>query len=294
MAILITGVTGFIGTKLLEKLLSDNIEVIALSRSPIPQVLKQYHNLCWLICDLLKDDIDFDILPKIDVVIHLAGATLGAKADENFYLQTNEQTTVRLFQLLAEHCNLFIYASSQVVYGDVQNLSVNEEHPLFPGSSAYACSKLNCENWLKWFQKSYGGTYIALRFCGFIDGGGIVDYLINSAVSNKPIELYSDGSVSRDYLHSSKGIKAIVNAIQYKGKEGFIPINIGSGQIVTARELSEIICEELDSSSEIIINELPPPQGNFVFSIEKAKQLLNFDPGNLKDEVRRYAKAMIK
>jgi UDP-glucose 4-epimerase len=294
MAILITGASGFIGSKLIERLLSERVEVVALSKNLKPAEFGLYQNLHWHTCDLLTDDIDINLFPKIDAVIHLAGATSGADIDENNYLQKNEQTTVRVCQALAPHCKLFIYASSQVVYGDARNLSVNEEFPLMPYNSAYACSKLNCENWLKWFQKSYGGTYIALRFCGFIDGGGIVDYLINSAIANKPIELFSDGLVSRDYIHSSKGIKAIVNAIQYKGEEDFIPINIGSGQIVTARELSEIICDELDSSSQIKITELPSPQGNFVFSIEKSKQLLSFDPGNLKDEVRRYAKARIK
>ena len=291
MAILITGVTGFIGTKLLEKLLLENIEVIALSRSPMPAALNLYHNLYWHTCDLVKDDIDISIFPKIDVVIHLAGATLGAGTDENYYLQTNEQTTVRVFQALAEHCNLFIFASSQVVYGDAQDLSVTEKYPLLPGYSAYAYSKLNSENWLQWFQKRYGGTYIVLRFCGFIDGGGIVDYLIHSALANKPIELFSNGLVRRDYIHSSKGIKAIISAIQYKGEEGFIPINIGSGQAVSTQELSEIICDELNSSSQIRITECPSPQGDFVFSIERARQLLSFDPGNLKDEVRQYAKS---
>ena len=294
MAILITGATGFIGNKLLKKLLSSNIEVIALSRSPLPAALSQYNNLYWHTCDLLKNDIDVNMFPKIDVVIHLAGATLGANADENFYLETNEQTTVKVFQALAEHCNLFIYASSQVVYGDAQDLSVTENYPLLAGTSAYACSKLNCENWLKWFQKSYGGTYIALRFCGFIDGGGIVDYLINSALTNKPIELFSNGLVRRDYIHSSKGIQAIINAIEFKGEEGFIPINIGSGQAVSTKKLSEIICEELSSTSQIQVTKKPSPQGDFVFSIERAEQLLSFYPGDLKDAVRQYAKEKIK
>ena len=135
MVILITGASGFIGTKLLEKLLLSNAEIIALSRSAMPVELNLHHNLYWYTCDLVKDDIDISIFPKIDVVIHLAGATLGAGTDENYYLQANEQTVVRVFQALAEHCNLFIFASSQVVYGDAKDLSVTEKHSLLDRKS---------------------------------------------------------------------------------------------------------------------------------------------------------------
>lgn len=290
MAILITGASGFLGSKLIKRLINDHVEIVALSRNQKPDEFDYYENLHWHKCDLLIDNIDINQLPKIDTVIHLAGATLGANIDETKFLEKNEQITIKVLQVFAPNASLIIYASSQVVYGDARNLSVDEEFPLKPYNSAYACSKSNCETWIRWFQKEYGGTYISLRFCGFIDGGGIVDYIIDSALANLPIQLFANGSIRRDYIHSSVGIDAIISSIRYRGHDGFIPINIGSGQVLTSKEITKIVCEELNSKSIVEFTSKAAPQGDFVFSIDKAKFLLKFNPGNLIQSISAYAR----
>lgn len=291
MSILITGASGFIGSKLIKRLIADQVEIVALSRNHKPVEFDHYKNLQWHKCDLLSDNIDISLFPKIETVIHLAGATLGANIDETKFLEKNEQAAIKVLQVFAPYVRRVIYASSQVVYGDARNLSVDEQFPIMPYTSAYACSKSNCETWLRWFQRQYGGVYIALRFCGFIDGGGVVDYIVNSAMANKPIELFANGLIRRDYIHSSIGIEAIVGSIKYKGKEEFLPINIGSGQVLSTKELSNLICDELNSSSIVSFSNKSAPQGDFVFSIEKAKKLLKYNPGSLIESVRNYAKA---
>lgn len=290
MAILVSGTNGFLGHKLVAQLVADGREIVAIARRPAPKCFDGNPLIHWLVRDIAHDGLDLTRLPGIESVVHLAGATLGAGKDEDLFLQANEQTIVRLLQSLAKVTDRFIFASSQVVYGDACHLEVTEDFPLQPSGTAYACSKVNSENWMRWFQKRWGGQYLALRFCGFLDGGGLVDYIIDRALTGEPIELYSQGAVCRDYLPSSEGIDALVAALDYSGDGGFVPVNIGSGQAVTALEMAATIKEELQASSPITLHSKTSPQGNFVFCIERAKKMLGFRPSNLVEAVRLHAK----
>lgn len=290
MAILVTGASGFLGSQLIEQLAVDGHDIVAVARRPAPPAFATNPRIHWVVRDIAQNGIELTGLPDIEAVVHLAGATLGAGKDENLFLRANEQVTVRLLQALANHTDRFVFASSQAVYGDARHLDVTEDFVLQPTSSAYSCSKLNCENWLRWFQKRHGGQYLALRFCGFIDGGGLIDYLINQALVDGQIELYSHGKVRRDYLPSTEGIDALVAALKYRGAPGFLPVNIGSGQALTAHELATLVCDELRSSSRIELSANPSPQGDFAFCIDRAQQLFDFRPGTLTDAIRHHAR----
>lgn len=290
MAVLVTGASGFLGSRLVDRLAADGRDVVAVARRAAPRRLASDSRVRWLQWDIAQDAAPPAMPCDIESVVHLAGATLGAGTDENLFLRANEQTTVRVLQAFSGRTDRFVFASSQVVYGDARNLGVTEEFPLRPDASAYACSKVNGENWLRWFQKRHGGKYVALRLSGFVDGGGIVDYLVDRALAGEPIELYSQGGVRRDYLPSEEAIPVLAAATTLSMEPGFLPVNLGSGQAVSARELAEVVCSELQSPSRIELRPNPAPQGDFVFRIDLARRLFNFEPGSLTDAVRRHAR----
>jgi len=288
MTVLVTGAAGFLGIRLVTELLANSCEVIATDRCPLPDQLSSDKRITWIERDIAKDGMVADEICSVDTVFHLAGATLGAGQDELLFLEANEMTTVKLLQACAEHVKKVIFASSQVVYGDVNHTAVTEKFSVCGLGSAYACSKFNSENWLKWFQKKYGGIYISLRYCGFIEGGGIIDYMLDQALNNKAIEVYSKGSVVRDYLPVEKGIAAFMLAYNGKLSFGFEAFNIGSGQLIRTSEMAALICTEANSQSEIIFSSIPAPQTDFVFCIDKAKSQLGFEPGSLSNAIRDY------
>ena len=290
MAVLVSGASGFLGSQMVGRLAADGQDVVAVARRPAPAVLASNPRIHWVVRDIAQDGLEPVGLPDIEAVVHLAGATLGAGKDENMFLHANEQTTVRLLQALSDRTDRFVFASSQVVYGNARHLGVTEDFPLHPEGSAYACSKLNSENWIRWFQKRHGGQYLALRFCGFINGGGIVDYLIDRALAGEPIELYSQGKVCRDYISSVDGIDMLMAALKYRGEPGFLPVNIGSGEAVSAHELAKLVCAELLSTSRIELRTSLSPQDDFVFCIDRARHLFDFRPSSLPDAVRYYAR----
>lgn len=289
MQVLVTGAAGFLGSRLVERLAAAGHDVTAIGRCPAPGQFISTRNVAWIERDFAETGLDAAEISHIDTVVHLAGATLGAGQDEWRFLVANEATTVRLLQACAGHAKKVIFASSQVVYGDANHTAVTEEFPLDGRGSAYACSKINSENWLRWFQRRYGGLYMALRFSGFVEGGGAIDYIIDRALRNRPVELFSHGAVHRDYLSAPKGVDAFLAALHYEEAPGFVTFNIGSGQAVSSFELAKVICAEVGSSSEIVLSPLPAPQGNFVFDLKKATQCLEFDPGDLLEAVRDYA-----
>jgi nucleoside-diphosphate-sugar epimerase len=289
VAVLVSGASGFLGSRLVERLTANGSDVIAVCRRSAPLAFQSNPRIRCLVQDLAQGGFDASELPDIEAVFHLAGATLGAGKDESLFLHANEQTTVRLCQALADHTDRFVFASSQVVYGDARNRCVAESFPLRSDGSAYACSKLNSENWLRWFQKLHGGQYLAMRFSGFINGGGIIDYLIDRALAGQPIELFSMGAVCRDYLTVEDAIDVLISALNQRNTSGFTPVNIGSGQVVSAHELAKLICAELQSSSRIELLTDPSPQGDFVFCIDRARELFDFRPSSLPNAVRLYA-----
>jgi len=292
--VVISGATGFLGKKLLAGLSNTNYRIVALYRFEVPNLLRSVPNIEWIMVDLADPTADLVVPYQIDVVVHLAGATLGGDKNESMFFRSNEIATFNLLNQLSGKCSNFIYASSQVVYGDVGSLDVKEDCPLDVTESAYACSKVNCENWLRWFQKKTGGTYLSLRFCGFIDGGGLVDYILDMARKSKDIELFSNGRIVRDYLSSDDATKVFCSAIdRIDGLANeFIPINVGSGQLLSSIEIAKIICSATNSDSKIVKLERQGPQSDFVLNNNKACNLLNFVPSNLVKEITKYSNSI--
>jgi len=250
--------------------------------------------LAWIRRDLSRERLAAVELKDVDTIFHLAGATLGAGDDECLFCEANEATTVGLLKECAGKVQKFVHVSSQAVYGNINHLAITEDFPLAGFDSAYACSKVNAENWIRWFQRNRGGRYVVLRFCGFIEGGGIIDYLIDQALQEKPIELFSNGQVCRDYLSVTKGLEAIVAASQYKEEEGLTAFNIGCGQAVSTRVMAEMVCRETGSTSAVVLVDKAAARANFVFDIAKARKKLGFEPGSLVEAIRFYVREKIK
>ena len=289
MLVLVTGAAGFLGRQLVECLAASGYDVRAVDRCRAPEKWISNSRVGWIQRDLARESLSVEEVLGVDSVLHLAGATLGAGEDESVFLNANEATLVHLLRSCAGRINKFILASSQVVYGNVNHLAVTEEFPLEGIDSAYACSKINSENWLRWFQRKHRGHYVALRFCGFLEGGGAIEYMVERALCHEPIELHSNGRVCRDYLPVEKSNDAFLAALRIEEVHAFEAFNVGSGQIVTALEIAKMICAETGSRSAVVPIDRVASRANFVFDISKAVAKLGFHPGVLTDEIRAYA-----
>jgi len=292
MKILVTGASGFLGKPLTERLSRMGHEVTAVSRSPGPAQAATNTSIRWITRDIVREGLELPQITAADAIIHLAAAKeLAPGQDEGALIEANELLTTRLLRALGGGSQKLIFASTQMVYGDPGNTAVTEDFPLAGmDSTPYACSKVNAENWLRCLRRKHNGPCVILRLCGFIEGGGNIDYIIDQALRNEPIVLLAEGKIRRDYLSLEAGVEAFVLAASYRTSAPFEVINVGSGQMMSAAELARGICLELGSHSEVVLTQQPAPRSDFVFNIEKARRQLGFEPGSLPEAVRRYAR----
>ena len=289
MKILITGSSGFLGRNLLKSLVKHNHDIYALSRSPLPTEMEGIKNLVWIQKDLLETAGMIDLNLDVDVIVHLAGATLGAEISDSQYLSVNEKTLINLLTSENIKTKKLIYASSQEVYGNINCKNVNEDTKFGKIENSYACSKINAENWLEYYQLKHQIPLILLRMCGYIEGGGIIDYIIEKAIRDEDIELYSEGSIYRDYLPINEGVNAMILSINKKFDPSFNVFNIGSGESFTTLEFAEAIVKVVGSKSNIVLSKEKAAKDDFIFDISKSKEILNFQPESLMHAVKKYA-----
>lgn len=146
MQILVTGATGFIGTHLVNRLLSENQQVRCLARNTSVRPAEFADRVEWVIGDLQDKESLIKATAGVDEVFHLAGAIAAQNAFE--FLQINTYGTENLLSAMTENANpnaRFVYVSSLSAGGPASALKPNhEDDPAFP-VSAYGNSKLAAE-----------------------------------------------------------------------------------------------------------------------------------------------------
>ena len=96
MTILVSGASGFLGKKLITELSNNSETVIAIYKSQPNTNLLDLPNIQWIKSDLSSSNNILNTLEKIDTVVHLAGATLGAGSKEDIFFESNEVATFNL------------------------------------------------------------------------------------------------------------------------------------------------------------------------------------------------------
>jgi UDP-glucose 4-epimerase len=271
---------------------------VAIARRELPAGAPSDPAICWHFADLAEAPIDYRLLDGVAAIVNLAGTGFGrgtrpdAQNDPAAFVRANELATIAVLSGARADMRV-VHASSQVIYGTPDCLAIDESCAIAP-ATPYAVSKRNGEDWVRLAQKQLGNVSIALRFTGFIEGGGLVDYLIERALADEPIELFGKGEVCRDYLTVADGVQAIQRAIQAVSEPGFHPLNIGAGQRLSAADLARLVVAATGSASEIRLLGRPSPQSNFVYDISRARRLLGFAPSGMSAAVERYAKVRAK
>jgi len=256
--IIITGGCGFIGAKVSDLLLKsglNNIRIIdnfsvCSARDLGAQInlpLKSVFNideLDWAYgIQILKGDVrDKDLMMKAsegcDAIIHLAANTGVAPSvlDPLYDCLTNVVGTLNMLECCRQNSiKKFVFASSGAPLGE--QLPPLNEISLPKPASPYGASKLAGEGYCSAYNVSFGIDTIALRFGnvygpGSMHKGSAVAKFIKVALAEEPIEVYGDGSQTRDFIYIDDLTKAIQLALEIDNVGGEI------FQIATASETS--------------------------------------------------------
>jgi UDP-glucose 4-epimerase len=233
MKSLITGVAGFVGSHLAEKLLSLGHEVAGVDKflDNYPQPLKE-KNLAALRGNpkftLIERDIaSLDLtglLDGVDYLFHLAGQP-GVRAswgkDFSRYTENNiTATQVLLEAAKGRPLTKFVYASTSSVYGDTDDLPMREDGLTRP-VSPYGVSKLAAEHLCYLYSKAFAVPTVALRFFTVYGPRQRADMFFHifmrGLIRGEEIPLYDDGEQTRDFTFVSDIVEGVVGAAQYPG-----------------------------------------------------------------------------
>jgi UDP-glucose 4-epimerase len=255
LRILVMGGLGFIGSHLSRALLREGYRV---------RIFDKLYGSRNLIADIIGDieveegdaERPEDVLRSlkdIDVAIDFIHTTVpGASMNDPSYdVQTNVVAHASWLSLLhkTELRRIIYISSGGTVYGVPQRNPIGEDHPTNPISS-YGITKLAIEKYFAMYATINGIEYRIGRPANVYGEGqhlhigqGVVGVFLDRCLKGEPIEIWGDGTVSRDYIYVSDMVRGIMKLIDHRG-DGRV-FNVSSGMGHSLNDIIAIIQDEL-------------------------------------------------
>ncbi len=291
----ITGGAGFIGSHLLEYLLSHNAGKIVVlddlssgSEKNITQAenYKGFEFVQGSICD---SKICEKALAGVDFVMHQAALCSVPRSLAN-PVATNEVNVSGFLNVLMAAKNngvkRMVYASSSSVYGDSKILPKSETNPVSP-LSPYAVSKYTNELYASVFARNYGMNLIGLRYFNIFgprqspDGpyAAAIPLFVSALLENRAPIIFGDGNQTRDFTFVENVVQANIKSLFAPAEACGNVFNIACGEQTTINQLFKLLAESAGSKTS---PEYKPYRAgdvkDSIADISKAKSLLGYTP----------------
>ncbi len=306
--ILVTGVAGFIGSHVAEKLLKRGDIVIGVDevndyydlkqKNANLEILKKYSNFIFYKKDIGNFEDMTQIFKKnnIEYVAHIA-ARAGVRpsiVDPFIYEHSNIKATLNLLELSKNNVKNFVLTSSSSVYGDRTDAPFREtDNTDFP-ISPYAATKKSTESLAYTYHHLYKLNVNIIRPFTLYGPRGRPDmapFLFTKwIIEETPIKKFGDGTSRRDYTYIDDFVNGFVNAIDRP--LGYEIFNLGNSSPVTLNEFISTI--EKQVGKKALIKQMPMQAGDVSLTyadISKAKKLLGYEPKiKLKEGMEEFYK----
>lgn len=258
MKIAIFGGGGFIGSAIADRLLLDGHELRIFERPRVApyREFTQSELVEWIAGDLSSTHDVGEAISGMDVVLHLVSTTLPKSSNDDpiYDVQTNVVATLQMLNaMVAQNVRKIVFISSGgTVYGNPMYTPIDEKHPTEPLVS-YGITKLAIEKYLQMYSHLHGIKAVTLRVANpygerqrIETAQGAVGVFLHHALKDIPIEIWGNGSVTRDYIHVSDVAEAFARAVEYSGVKSCF--NISSGVGTSLNELIGILEDVLGKS----------------------------------------------
>lgn len=297
---LVTGVAGFIGSHLAERLLAEGCEVVGVDcfTDYYPVALKEAN------LDLLRNAPGFrfrhlnlagesltDVLDGVRYVFHQAGQP-GVRASwgSTFqpYTTNNVDATQRLLEAVKANGRVekLVYASSSSVYGRTVDLPMTEESRPQP-ISPYGVTKLAAEHLCLLYHVNFGLPVMCLRYFTVYGPRQRPDMAFNKFISamldGRPITVYGDGEQTRDFTFVDDVVEANWRAATCT--DAGAVCNIAGGSRSSVNDVLRLIRDITGSASTL--NYEPPQSGDPEHTFadtSRARRLLDYQPAVSEEE----------
>ncbi len=258
----VTGGAGFIGSHLVDRLISLGVEVVVLDNLSTGKRENVNPKANLVICNIPNSTTDFlcEQTKDVDVIFHLAAKTAVQESIENpeMYNEINVGGTLKMLEV----CRLnnipkFIFSSTSAIYGNTKT-PTSETNPVNP-ISPYATTKLIGEKYCKLYNKIYGIDTVCLRYFNVYgnrmnnEGGYklVMPIFKDQILNNKPLTINNDGEQRRDFVHVEDIVEANILSTIQKDSCGEI-FNVGSGKNYSVNEIADMFGGEKQYGNKVI------------------------------------------
>lgn len=278
--ILVTGGAGFIGSHVVPALLGrGDCEVTVLDnlstgrRSYVPA------GVPFRLLDIRSRELD-DFLDreKFQTVIHLAAQTLVPYSMA--HPEADEDLNVAGLVHLLEGCRKngveqIIFSSSAAIYGDNQNLPLQETEVPAP-TSFYGLSKAVGENYIRLYSQAFGLHHVIFRFAnvygerqGETGEGGVISVFARKIAQQEPVTIFGDGNQTRDFVYAGDIARAMCLAVGYPG---CATLNVSTNKEVSLNQLITVLEKVLGHRMDVRYGPVRP--GDIYASVLSHKALV--------------------
>lgn len=282
---LVTGGAGFIGSHLVDKLLSLGHKVIVIDNESSDGHDEYYwnDNSINYKFDIRNYDDIYPCFVGVNYVFHLAAkASVQASVDHPLpTISTQVMGTANVLEAARQHgVEKFVYSSTSACYGNrnpIPNVETMREDPL----NAYAIGKLSGEQLVKSYYGLYGMKTVAFRYTNVYGERArhvgtyapAVSKFLKMRKEGNPLTIFGDGLQRRDFIHVSDVVSA--NAlISFEELENWGEVyNIGYGKNWSIQEIADAISEE-----QIHLSGRPGEMRETLADIRKSKSELTWKP----------------
>jgi len=301
MKVLVTGILGFIGSHLSQRLVDDGNEVYGVVRRVASRNMDVISKILKDVILISGDITDYASIRNAiktatpDVIIHLAALSPVRDSFERpfEYQQANLMGTMNVAHAMLElpdpQTRKIAVASTAEVYGLQEEAPLKETLPLKP-SSPYAVSKAAADLYVQMMFNTFDLHGFIMRpansYGRKFDNSFLVEYLVTQMLEGEVVYIGAPDSI-RDYMYVDDHVNAYMLAINSKKTDGQV-FNAGTGIGISNRQLAESVAERIGYDKKRIKYGSYPPgypfrptisdQSYIVLDASKIKKMLNWSP----------------
>jgi nucleoside-diphosphate-sugar epimerase len=265
--IIVTGSAGFLGSRLIRKLLARDASVVGLDLAPIsPHLEKIAHGndrLVHWVGDLVEPRFINKILKEIGyagsdriALFHFSGSShVGqCEADPPKSFQTNVIQTAHLLEACRRvGIRRVLFPSTALVYGENSSSLLTEEHPVNP-QTIYASTKLAAEAVIQGYGGSYGFSCDIARLGNVYGATANPDTAVSTALRHAKLEgrvVLSALKPVRDFIYCEDVAEGFIRLLTSGEEPGSRIINLSTGEGVSIGQMAKLVCKIAGVKDEI-------------------------------------------
>ncbi|MDD4042258.1 MAG: GDP-mannose 4,6-dehydratase [Anaerolineaceae bacterium] len=294
MKVLVTGAAGFIGSRLVQRLVEAGAHVRAFIRytsrpefgnlNPLPPEV--FHQV-----EIVRGDLEDHAainyaMEGVELVFHL-GALISIPYSYVHPVETartNILGTLNVLESCRQSNAKLIHTSTSEVYGSALRVPIDEEHPL-QAQSPYSASKIGADKLVESYYRSFDVQSLTVRPFNTYGPGqstrAVIPTIITQALTSNQIHL-GNLTTKRDFTYLDDTVNGFLKAASIARWDGRV-YNLGTGDEVSIGEVAQQIFDYLNINPEIIIDQerLRPEKSEVLRLVSdntKAKRELGWEP----------------